>query len=498
MNKKREYKKRGNVDWYDKSSGIEAKHNQKDRVTGLYYNEIKGTWHSNRLGSFILKDSSIKLYDFKFYGLMDIKNDFGLKLYEKVGMFIKILYQKEMVSGNKVTDWEWIYWSRKDLDTVLGKHYWVGIIDKLIEKKLIKEDKKSSKYHVNKDVRYFMLDKGFIKVNGVLFKEVDFVCDSYHNRIKELFKKVIKERKGILKYIEKVMDESSLLIDELDEVINQIWLNKKAEIESGDKLGKIEKLNEKEYKAIIKSYYEYLYAIQGIKEINERRALYGLNRTKHGGRLMHMFSNAPKLFRKFLKIGGEEVVEIDIVSSQPSFLYVMMLRWYDFNNANRGIASKSIMYEEKFKLMAEIDKDLYKYMALKVKGLKHIGDEKSRKEMKGLFFRLIFGNPRYKLKGESRKDLICKIFGLDMYEFLIAISSVDMGYKKPTSNLATLLQKEESQFMDKVMDRLILEKLNFIPLYDSLIVRRSDADNVRRLFRAVIRDNNYGNILKIK
>ena len=148
--------------------------------------------------------------------------------------------------------------------------------------------------------------------------------------------------------------------------------------------------------------------------------------------------------------------------------------------------------------MAEIDKDLYKYMALKVKGLKHIGDEKSRKEMKGLFFRLIFGNPRYKLKGESRKDLICKIFGLDMYEFLIAISSVDMGYKKPTSNLATLLQKEESQFMDKVMDRLILEKLNFIPLYDSLIVRRSDADNVRRLFRAVIRDNNYGNILKIK
>ena len=231
MNKKREYKKRGNVDWYDKSSGIEAKHNQKDRVTGLYYNEIKGTWHSNRLGSFILKDSSIKLYDFKFYGLMDIKNDFGLKLYEKVGMFIKILYQKEMVSGNKVTDWGWIYWSRKDLDTVLGKHYWVGIIDKLIEKKLIKEDKKSSKYHINKDVRYFMLDKGFVKMNGVLFKKVDFVSDSYHNRIKELFKKVIKERKGILKYIEKVMDESSLLIDELDEVINQIWLNKKAEIE---------------------------------------------------------------------------------------------------------------------------------------------------------------------------------------------------------------------------------------------------------------------------
>jgi hypothetical protein len=498
VGKVRIYKKRANVDWFDSNKGVAPKHNQKDIVTGLYYNELKGTWHTNKLRTLILNKSKFKLYDFNYYGIKDIKRDFGLKIYEKIAMFITVMYQKEIGGGYKVTDWEKIYWSTKDLETILGKGYWKNIIGRLIEMNLIKEEKESSQYHFNKEVRYFTLNKGFMIGQMPLFREVDLVNSSYQKRINKLFEKVVKERKGILKYLEKVLDNSSLFIDDFEQIANQIWLNKLNELDLSIKNRFKGKFHNEEHKRIIKSYYDYLVMIQMKKDLNERRALYGLNRTKNGNRVVHMFSNAPKLFREFLKIDGEEVVEIDIVSSQPSFLFVMMKKWYDFNNPNRNIVNSSLMYLEKFNLMSAIGKDLYNYMAFRTKGLKYLNDTNARKEMKALFFRLIFGNPRYKLEGKSRKDLIIDIFGLDMYEFLMDITNVEMGYKKKTSNLATLLQKEESLFMDKVIDKLMIEKLNFLPLYDSLIVKKCDAHRIRFLFNQVIKDENLATIIKIK
>ena len=37
----------------------------------------------------------------------------------------------------------------------------------------------------------------------------------------------------------------------------------------------------------------------------------------------------PKQMRKQLTIDGEAVVEIDIKSSQPSFLYVLIRKWFE-------------------------------------------------------------------------------------------------------------------------------------------------------------------------
>ena len=136
-------------------------------------------------------------------------------------------------------------------------------------------------------------------------------------------------------------------------------------------------------------------------------------------------------------------------------------------------------------------------MILKTKGIMHIRDKQYRVEMKTLFYQLIFGNPINKIAGKSRRDLIIKIFGLDFYEFLEELSKGKLGLDKNYKNLSMLLQKEEAGFLNKVMLRLIDKELSFLPLYDSLIVKKSDADNVKSVFNDVIEELGLTGILKI-
>ena len=65
-------------------------------------------------------------------------------------------------------------------------------------------------------------------------------------------------------------------------------------------------------------------------------------------------------------------------------------------------------------------------------------------------------------------------------------------------NLSALLQREESKFLNDVMAELMKEKVDFLPLYDSLIVKKSDQDRVKDAFNSVIAKNGYDGIIKVK
>ena len=84
------YKDRDGVDWYDESMGM-PKHGQMHRVTKKYYNDLKQAWCSKRSKKVILDRSKLVLFDFKFYSISKIKDDYELD-YEKVAMFITRLY----------------------------------------------------------------------------------------------------------------------------------------------------------------------------------------------------------------------------------------------------------------------------------------------------------------------------------------------------------------------------------------------------------------------
>ena len=92
----------------------------------------------------------------------------------------------------------------------------------------------------------------------------------------------------------------------------------------------------------------------------------------------------PKKYRKSLKIDGEEVVEIDIVSSQVAFLLILLKKWFETDSDRRLYSNTPFMMIEKLEMMYTKGSriDLYKYMALKLKGFKTIHNDDVRNEMK--------------------------------------------------------------------------------------------------------------------
>jgi hypothetical protein len=328
------YKDRDGVDWYDESMGI-PKHGQMHRVTKKYYNDLKQAWCSKRSKKVILDKSKLVLFDFKFYSISKIKDDYELD-YEKVAMFITRLYLMHY-RGYKVDDWKFIYWSYDDLVTFLGVK-WIDKLEKLNDDGIVVYKEVKLKRDPTKMLKYFMLNRRFTLVEGRVYQEVYLRDGTYEQRIIRFYKSLIRARTGIAKAIEKTMDKTELVIKtDIDKLIDSIWDDKQIEDDallsneytSKKELAKIKRRRKDlakskiEYKGILKRYYNYLCRVQACDSIDEKRALYGINADSFGYRVSHMFSNAPKRYRKHLTIEGESVVEIDIKASQPSFLHAL-------------------------------------------------------------------------------------------------------------------------------------------------------------------------------
>lgn len=512
---KRDYKQRSTVDWYDDESGLKPKHNQKHIKTKKYWNELSGKWCSKKTDRKIAGRKDILIYDFGYYPLVKIKEDFGNQYFEKVGMFLTMQYDKQLVAGYKLNEWDFIYWNTKDLNRVLS-YKWVDIIDKLLELKILKINTDKSKYDFGKSVKYFMLSKEFIKVDDVISNKIAVKDDRYLKSLIEYYKKISRDRSGILKHLEDIIGNSSLVIDDIDNILNLMWKKKleddKDELDNefvgkDDKRAINKRLSdlegyEREYKAIIKSFYDYLVMMQGIDNVSVKKGLFGLRESSFGGRISHLYSNAPKEFRKFLKIDNEEVVEIDIKASQPSFLCLLFERGRVLKFTKGAFNRNQEDYIQMIKyLSSNKEGDIYSYMAYKLRGKEHLYNDKSRVDMKKLFYKIIFGNPKHKIGKHNRKDLCTEIFGSEFYRFIdelanenLDLQNVDRSYK----NLSFILQKTESKFLSIVMNKLIDTGLSFLPLYDSLIVKKSDADMVRAVFNEVIEEQELTGILKTK
>jgi hypothetical protein len=506
------YKDRDGVDWYDESMGM-PKHGQMHRVTKKYYNEFKEEWCSKRSKKVLLDKSKLVLFDFKFYSISNIKKDYELD-YEKVAMFITRLYLMHY-RGYKVDDWKFIYWTYDDLVTFLGVN-WIYILEKLNDDGIVIYKEVKLKRDPTKMLKYFMLNKRVVLEQGDVYQEVYLRDAAYEQRIIRFYKSLTRARTGIAKAIEKTMDKTELVIKtDIDKLIESIWDEKQIEDDallaneytSNKILSKIKRRRKDlakskiEYKGILKRYYTYLCRVQACDSIDEKRALYGINADTFGLRISHMFSNAPRKYRKHLTIDGESVVEIDIKSSQPSFLHALFIKWVDIEYADRFKAIPPNLFIDKMRMLAGNKRlDLYKYMAMKVKGIAKIGDNTSREVMKKLFCSIVLGDPIYKLKGQDKRQLVDELFGYGFYEFLTELAKLDFGLevKRKANNMVALLQREESAFLNSVMQKLVDDGVCFLPLYDSLIVKSSDADAVKTAFRTAILEQKLTGIIQLK
>ena len=367
------------IDWYDMESGIKVKHNQKNKETGYYWNEFAGRWCIKKSKKKLLADSKIKVYDFKYYGLNRIVEDLGLMQKESVGLFLTVQYQKQVGSGFKAEDWNFVYWNVDELRRYLGYKY-DDIINILSLKRIIYVDRPISKVRGDRRKWLIMLNKGFKEVHGDIYDIVSLKDNKLEKSIISYYKKIISQRDNNLKNLEVVLNNTSLIINDLDIILEHMWLRKlelnKADLASEFVSKKDKKaINKKQadldvykidYKRDLKRYYNYIDQVQHTELDEQKRVLYALIKSDFGGRISHLYSNAPKLFRKFLRIDSEEVVEVDIVASQPSFLCLLfergarMSRLKDiFNHDNQGYLD--MMHD----LSSIQGLDIYRYMAVK-------------------------------------------------------------------------------------------------------------------------------------
>jgi len=519
---KRVYRKRCNVEWYDVNKGEALKHGMKDIFSGLYWNENEGRWCVNKSKKKMIENGEVAMFDFYFYGLDDLKKNFGNKIYEKVGMFLTRQYQMQLFK-NKVMEWKFVYWSYSELEVFLGYKCEL-VLKKMVELGLIEIKMEALKYDNRKVTRIIRMNKKFVDGEGDVYSK-SFVKDSGFEKVmKRFYAKSGVGSKGVLKAIEDTLESAKLEVDDLKGLFTKIWgdkLKKDLSCLENEYAGKRDKkdaqkrLDDKDavkirYDRYLERYYHGIVDLQSMKKGGEKTTLLGLNVQTFGKRVSHVYSNMPKQMRKLLKIDGEAVVELDIKSSQPSFLYVLIRKWFEsrLNEDFKADPNQEIIdskfelpftYIKKFDVVkGHSNLDIYVYMAFRMYGINwKKTHSNARTEMKTLFYKLIFGNPKNPIKGRSREELISFFFGFYMYEFISALALTDLGLElnKKHANLSSLLQREEAAFMADVMSEMYNNGVKFIPIYDSLVLKASDREKAKFHFNNIIRSHKLQGIL---
>jgi hypothetical protein len=502
------YTVRNNVNWY-RNDGSQPVHDQKHPVTKKYWNQFTGQWCSKKSKRKVVEKGSIYYYQFKSYSIGDIEKDFGIKWTEQVATFITKQFFKQF-SGYKVSDWEYVYWGYHELQVYLGID-WQIRVNKLVDLGILKVDIGKSRYNTNNRCTYIKLNKRFIKESFDDLVKVYVKSARYQNSIKHYYRTFYKDRSVILKSIECTLDITQIRFGSVTEMHQLIWENRlkrdrsalqneyltnKDKIRISKQFEDLDRYKEDYYDGLNR-YNFYVRQVLDLEDMDVKRSFYSLQKSNFGGRISHFLSNAPKLYRSKLLIDGQPVVEIDIKATQPSFLYVLFKRWY--YSSHKYLADTSHSYENSFEMVKGSKIDIYQYMILKLYGLKHINSDIKRVEVKTLFYRLVFGSPVSKIGGVSKKELCAKMFGYDFYEFLLNLSKgrLDWDIDKRYKNLSALLQREESNFMYAVMSVLEQMSIAFIPIYDSLIVKKTDEPAVRGVFERIIEDKKLIRVIDI-
>ena len=89
------------------------------------------------------------------------------------------------------------------------------------------------------------------------------------------------------------------------------------------------------------------------------------------------------------------------------------------------------------------------------------------------------------------------MFGPDFFEFLCELAqlNLDKDLSDNYKNLSFLLQSLESKYLNYVMDGM--GDMPFLPMHDSLVVKKRDEKSVRKLFQKMILDHKLDGILAV-
>lgn len=189
--------------------------------------------------------------------------------------------------------------------------------------------------------------------------------------------------------------------------------------------------------------------------------------SKHG-RIFHNISNLRKEYRRFIRINGKPVKNIDLRASQPAFMASMLIELY---------APQAKEFYEVLKAHR-----LYDYLSLKYLGIE------ATSSYKKTFLTWLYSEaslyenlPIHKHIGSEWKEL---------HEWVI-----DFKQKHGHAHLAHLMQQKESTWIFKVAQALDTPS---ITIHDSFLVMESEANRVEDIVNDIILDDNLPTLARIE
>ena len=494
-----------------------------------------------------------RCYDFECYSLNHIENKFGLKKKFRVGRFLSLLYKKKIrirgiEYGDKLILKGYVYVSNKELEGILGSKYWKDLLNELVKDKVIKVDKdKKNKFNSNKQLTFIRLDDNFFSCNKSIVDIEDGLLNKYLDRENkkqnELFEKKYEDDE-LLKWEKYSCVNSNIEIKNIDEVIelrcnnkinedleklNWSWLGIREKNRIENNFKDIESWKNK-YKTDLKNYYNLL--VNDLDNLKNSNWLdFGNDRFKrdgYGKRMYNIYSNTIREFREYIKIDGEEVVELDIKSCFLSLFYLLIKQLNDDvdNNLVKDIKSKILKesklewskisgsdFLKKFKSVFQNDgvlldekndievNDYYDFMRLSY-GVNHY-IEMSRSSYKELVFRLLFSKEveleNIKVENKNISQIQLDFFGLNGVELMYWLRRIKMydwikkekGLNKKhysQNNISLILMIYENRIMDIIRSVLYNLRIKNISVFDSLLVKKSDYKKVLKVGNETLND----------
>ena len=480
---------------------------------GKYFNEDSGKWVTS-LRNKVIEEKYIR-YEFSQYDDREIEVDFGYQNIERVSKFLSTLYKRsieiERRYGSKFISIESAYikgiLSQKEHKLIINKlHNELGVIDvKIIEGKGFK--KASFNYKLNDD---FFKEDCYKRIVYIRNTRISRFLDNHYKR--EVFEdKYLKYEVSVCRRLDLYYDEFTLIelfkerlnIEKEKQEISKDWdfyTNKKR-----SEIAKIwDKEREDEYLRKLRLSFEIL--CFDINELRNGGVNYkGFSSSRTAGRVTNFILHHPKEFRRLLKIDGEELIEIDMKSAYPSLMYRIVL-------GIRDVKVGESLFDDKIKeCVGKIDLEefIQEYECVFKKGstldfydiiTKKIGEDvnlidDSRRYLKGLILKLLNANTselkskRYIKDAYSYDELMILIFTKNVKQVIERIKNYEFRYKSGEDyygynlykNMSRILMNLESMIMKGIWDIMIEKGIDYISLYDGMLVKEKDKREVREI-----------------
>ena len=494
------------------------------------------------------------LYEFESFGLDDIEGLYGKFRKYGVGKFLDLVYRKTIRKmsferdGDLLRNEGFVYVSKGDIERYLGngkdkdgEYYWWKILKSLSSRGIIKYRRGGlNKFDANK-----ML--WFIRISDDLSNSVKTKREiEDKNLIKWMDKKngekvekwlgvktIGDKKKGdwLVGYEINVCKRSSIEIDDLEGVIDYRISNKISELEDKSKwlwLSKKQKegildklLDENKWVDGLKIEYRKKYEVL-LEDLEYLKSgeYYELSddyfkRDKFSGRIYNIYSNTIREYRRYIKIDGEELVEIDFKNSiicQLFYMIKLLLKgselerntilngvYMELDKLNKGYKSDDdrdirlgFNYLSRWDYILDGNKDLEKdyYNFLLEEFRLSSGVSISRNSFKDLLFVILFGSEKklksMRLGNNDYGDLESLLLGdskfliRDLKKISLFSWYKNRGYKK-YKNVSMILFRLERSLMDVMSNIMIKNGFDYISLFDGFMVKKSEVKEIERI-----------------